>query len=71
MPNSQITDFLTGWGYVPDDAIYIRLLPAKGFNPDSPEHRVLFPKLAYEREHRNGAKAWVPSNKISSFMMEL
>jgi len=63
MANSQITDFLTGLGYAPDDAIYIRLLPAKGFNPDSSEHRALFPKLAYEREHRNGAKAWVPSNK--------
>ena len=63
MDNSQITDFLGGLGYAPDDTIHIRLLPAKGFNPDSPEHRALFPNLAYEREHRNGAKAWVPSNK--------
>jgi hypothetical protein len=60
MSNPQITDFLTGLGYQPGDAIYMRLLPAKGFDPKMHEHRAMFPKLAYQQKKTN---TWVKSQK--------
>jgi hypothetical protein len=58
MANPQITDFFTGLGYGPKDAIHVRLLPAKGFDHKATEHRALFPDLAYQK-----GEVWIASSK--------
>ena len=67
MINPQITDFLAGLGYKPGDAIHMRLLPAKQFNPELPEHRAMFKQCAYQKESKDKAghitKKWVKSQK--------
>ena len=67
MFNPQITDFLAGLGYKPGDAIHMRLLPAKQFNPELPEHRAMFKQCAYQKERKDEAghitKEWLKSQK--------
>jgi phage/plasmid-associated DNA primase len=50
--------FATGAGFGEDEAIYLRLLTPKGFDPKNPEHRAAFPKLCYEKAGR-----WLASSK--------
>ena len=50
-------DFATSLGFGEDEAIYLRLLIPKGFDPKKPEHRAAFPKLCYEKAGRHLASS--------------
>jgi hypothetical protein len=55
---STLHSFATGLGFGEDEAIYLRLLTPKGFDPKNAEHRAAFPKLCYEKAGR-----WLASSK--------
>ena len=57
--SDEIQSFLVGLGYELGDDIHLRLLPAKGYDPDNSDHAAIFPKLRYQDKKGK----WITSQK--------